>query len=52
MNTIRITIEKGSKAEKAVKALIKQKEDFRNALQSGKAEEYVKKNRGLFSQPI
>lgn len=50
--SIRITIEKGSKAERAVKALMKQKEDFRKAVQSGKVEEYVKKNRARYSQPV
>lgn len=50
--TIKITIEKDSKAAEVVKALMQQKEDFRKAVESGKVKEYAKENRARFSQPV
>ena len=50
--TIKITLEKNSKAAKAVKSLIKQKEELRKAVENGTVEEYVKKNRARFAKPV
>lgn len=50
--TIKITIEKDSKAAQAVKAMIKQKEELRKAVENGTVEEYVKKNRVRFAKPV
>lgn len=49
---IKITIEKGSKAAEAIKAFMKQKEEFHKAVESGRVEEYAKKNCVRFSQPV
>lgn len=50
--TIKITIEKDSKAAKAVKALVMQKEELRKAVENGTVEEYIKKNRVRFAKPV
>lgn len=50
--TIKITIEKDSKAAKAVKALVKQKEELRKAVENGTVAEYVKKNSARFAKPV
>ena len=47
--TIKITIAKDSKA---VKALVKQKEELRKAVENGTVEEYVKKNDIRFAKPV
>ncbi|WP_339881206.1 hypothetical protein [uncultured Algoriphagus sp.] len=49
---IKIIIEKNSKAAEAVKYLVKQKEEFRKAVKSGTVDEYAKKNRARFAQPV
>lgn len=50
--TIKITIQKESKAAKAVKALVKQKEELRKAVENGSVEEYVEKNHIRFAKPV
>ena len=50
--TIKITIEKHSKSAQALKAIMKQKEDFRKAVETGKVNEYAKKRATKFSQPV
>lgn len=50
--TIKITIKKDSKAAKAVKTMIKQKEELRKAVENGTVEEYVKKNHIRFAKPV
>lgn len=49
---IKITIEKDSLVAEAIKAFMKQKEDFRKAVENGNVKEYVKENRARSSQPV
>jgi hypothetical protein len=49
---VKINIKKNSKAEKAIKSLAQQKEEFRNAVENGTVEEYAKKHRSGISQPL
>lgn len=49
---IKITIEKDSKAAQAAKEFIRQKDEFRNAVKSGKVNEYAKDNEDKLAQPV
>lgn len=50
--TIKITIEKNSKSADALKAIMKQKEDFRKAVEAGKVDEYVKQRPTKFARIV
>ncbi len=50
MKTIKITIKPGSEADKAVKALQEQQKQFREAIESGKVEDYARKQ--AFAVPV
>jgi len=50
--TIKITLAKDSHAAKAVKALVKQKEELRKAVENGTVEDYVKKSDIRFAKPV
>lgn len=49
---VRVTIEKNSKAAESVKEFIKQKDDFREAVKSGRVKEYAEENKDKISQPV
>ncbi len=50
--TIKISIAKDSNAARAVKALVKQEEELRKAVEDGTVEEYVKKNDIRIARPV
>ena len=52
MSTIKITVEKDSSLDTFIRLAMKEKQDFKEAVESGKIEEYAKRNGHRFSQPI
>lgn len=50
--TIKISIEKNSKAAEAANEFMKQKDAFKHAVKSGTVDEYAKDNQDKFAQPV
>jgi len=52
MATIKITVEKDSSMANFIKLAMKEKQGFKEAVQSGNIEEYAKKNGHKYSKPV
>jgi len=49
---LKITIQKNSEAAETIKDFTNQKNDFRDAVKSGRVDEYAEDNKAKISQPV